>query len=83
MWWYTMSMIIHTFFERADLTGVMVATFNTHMNSHDGEIYAAIREPNMNSDGIDGLPVEMRAAETGSGEVVAKLLSDINLHEAV
>lgn len=79
MWWYTMPMVMYTFFENTDLAGKTVVPFNTHMGSRDGGTYAIVRELCPDSTVLDGLPVEMRTAEAGSAKVVAKWLSEIGI----
>lgn len=79
MWWYTMPMIMYTFFENTDLSGKTVVPFNTHMGSKDGGTYATVRELCPESTVLDGLPVEMRAAEAGPADAVAKWLESLGM----
>ncbi len=75
MWWYTMPMIMYTFFEGVDFSGKTVVPFNTHMGSRDGGTYRTIRELCPESEVLDGLPIEMRAAEAGPTALVRDWLS--------
>lgn len=79
MWWCTMPMIMYTFLEGADLSGKTVVPFNTHMGSKDGGTYRTVCELCPDSTVLDGLSVEMRAAETGPSAAVAKWLSEIRI----
>ena len=80
MWWYTFPMIIYTLFDKYDFSGKTIIPFNTHMGSHDGGTYDTIRELEPNATVVmNGLPVEMKAAETGAAKQVEKWLNSLNL----
>ena len=77
MWWYTFPMILYTLFDRYDFSGKTVVPFNTHMGSGDGGTYRTIRELEPDATVLEGLPVEMRDAENGAEERIAKWLNKI------
>lgn len=39
IWWYSLPMIMETFFDRYDFSGVTIIPFNTHEGSRDGGTY--------------------------------------------
>lgn len=57
IWWYEMPMIMDTFFETYDFSGVTIIPFNTHAGSRDGGTYGDIRELEPNATVLDGLAV--------------------------
>ena len=80
MWWYTFPMIIYTLFDKYDFSGKTIIPFNTHMGSHDGGTYDTIRELEPNATVVmNGLPVEMKTAETGAAKQVEKWLESLNI----
>ena len=80
MWWYTFPMIIYTLFDKYDFSGKTIIPFNTHMGSQDGGTYDTIRELEPNATVVmNGLPVEMKTAETGAPKPVEKWLKSLNI----
>lgn len=79
MWWYTFPMIIYTLFDKYDFTGKTIIPFNTHMGSGDGGTYKTIRELEPGATVLEGLPVEMSAAENGPKDAVARWLKSLNI----
>ena len=77
MWWYTFPMIIYTLFDKYDFSGKTLIPFNTHMGSGDGGTYETIREMEPGATVLEGLPVEMREAETGSAKDVERWLKSL------
>lgn len=57
IWWYEMPMIMDTFFETYDFSGVTIIPFNTHEGSRDGGTYKDIQELEPNATVLDGLSV--------------------------
>lgn len=57
IWWYTLPMVLETFFDTYDLSGVTIVPFNTHAGSRDGNTYNMIREREPNANVIDGIAV--------------------------
>ena len=78
MWWYTFPMIIYTLFDEYDFTGKTIIPFNTHMGSRDGGTYRTIRELEPGATVLEGLPVEMKAAERGCTDAVSKWLRSLD-----
>ena len=77
MWWYTFPMIIYTLFDEYDFSGKTIIPFNTHMGSRDGGTYRTIRELEPGATVLEGLPVEMKAAERGCADAVSKWLGSL------
>ena len=78
MWWYTFPMILYTLLDKYDFSGKTIVPFNTHMGSGDGGTYKTIRELEPGATVLEGLPVEMRQAEHGVSDAVAKWLKTLN-----
>ena len=57
IWWYTLPMVLETFFDTYDLSGVTIVPFNTHAGSRDGNTYNMIREREPNANVIDGIAI--------------------------
>ncbi len=57
MWWYTVPMIINTFFDTYDFSGKTIIPFNTHAGSGDGGTYDTIRELEPDATVRNGLAV--------------------------
>ena len=66
MWWYTIPMVLETFFDKYDLTGKTIIPFNTHEGSGDGGTYNTIREREPRATVSEGLAI--RGNDTGSDE---------------
>lgn len=79
MWWYTFPMIIYTLFDKYDFSGKSIIPFNTHMGSRDGGTYRTIRELEPNAIVLEGLPVEMKAAEKGCSTAVSRWLAKVGI----
>lgn len=57
MWWYTLPMVMYTFFDTYDFSGKTIIPFNTHLGSGDGGTYQTIKEFEPNATVKDGLAV--------------------------
>ena len=57
MWWYTLPMILYTFFDKYDFSGKTIIPFNTHEGSGDGGTYDEIREFEPDATVLDGLAI--------------------------
>lgn len=57
MWWYTLPMMMYTFFDTYDFSGKTIIPFNTHEGSGDGGTYETIKEFEPNATVLDGLPI--------------------------
>ena len=77
MWCYTFPMIIYTLFDKYDFFFFFFIPFNTHMGSGDGGTYKTIRELEPNAKVLEGLPVEMSAAEKGPEQAVSRWLKKV------
>ena len=66
MWWYTMPMILYTFFESQNWNGKRVIPFNMHMGSRDGGTYKTVRELAKGAEVLEGLPLSMQTVEGGA-----------------
>ena len=76
MWWYTMPMIMYTFFDSYSLSGKKIIPFNAHMGSNDGGTYATIKKMAPEAKILPGLPLGMQAIE--GNLVTAKVSSWLN-----
>ena len=57
MWWYTLPMIMYTFFDEYDFAGKTIIPFNTHEGSGDGGTYETIKEFEPDATVLDGLAI--------------------------
>ena len=72
-------MIIYTLFDKYDFCGKTIIPFNTHMGSGDGGTYKTIRELEPNATVLEGLPVEMKAAEKGCEAAIRRWLAKVGI----
>ena len=79
MWWYTFPMIIYTLFDKYDFSGKTIIPFNTHMGSGDGGTYRTIRELEPEANVLEGLPIEMRQAESGASKQIGSWLKSLKI----
>ena len=57
IWWYTMPMILYTFFETYDFAGKTIIPFNTHEGSGDSGTYDTIKELEPQATVLEGLAI--------------------------
>ena len=57
IWWYTIPMVLETFFDKYDLSGKTIVPFNTHAGSRDGGTYKTIQEREPNAKVLEGLAI--------------------------
>ena len=57
MWWYRMPMVLETFFDSYDFSGVTIIPFNTHEGSRDGGTYDMIRDREPDATVLDGIAI--------------------------
>ena len=57
IWWYTLPMVMNTFFDKYDFSGKTIAPFNTHAGSGSGGTYETIKQWEPNATVLEGLPV--------------------------
>lgn len=69
MWWYTLPMLLYTFFDMYDFSGKTIIPFNTHEGSGDGGTYNEIREFEPGADVLRGLAVRGGKADKAQDEV--------------
>lgn len=62
VWWYTIPMVLETFFDQYDLSGKTIVPFNTHAGSRDGGTYTTIQEREPDAVVLDGLAVSGSSA---------------------
>lgn len=80
VWWYTLPMVMETFFDTYDFSGVTIVPFNTHEGSGDGGTYGTIKEREPNAAVLDGFAV--RGGDVGKDDTktaVAEWISGLNL----
>lgn len=73
MWWYTLPMIMYTFFDTYDFSGKTVIPFNTHAGSGDGGTYEEIKEFEPDATVLDGIAVSGSKAGSSDSEIDAWL----------
>ena len=64
IWWYTYPMVMESFFDTYDLSGVTIIPFNAHEGSRDSETYSLIKKREPKANVLEGLPVSGR--DTGT-----------------
>ena len=58
IWWYSLPMIMETFFDTYDFAGITIVPFNTHEGSKDGGTYDMIKDREPNAIVLEGLPIQ-------------------------
>ena len=76
IWWYTLPMVLETFFDTYDLSGVTIVPFNTHAGSRDGNTYNMIREREPNANVIDGIAIA--GSDAGSDSAKTQVIEWVN-----
>lgn len=69
MWWYTLPMIMYTFFDQYDFSGKTIIPFNTHEGSGNGGTYDTIKGFEPDATVLDGLAIrggDMKSDQTGT-----------------
>lgn len=69
MWWYTLPMIMYTFFDQYDFSGKTIIPFNTHEGSGNGGTYDTIKGFEPEATVLDGLAIRgggMKSDQTGT-----------------
>lgn len=80
IWWYTLPMVLETFFDTYDLSGVTIVPFNTHAGSRDGNTYNMIREREPNANVIDGIAIAGSDAGSDSAKTqIVEWVKELNL----
>jgi len=68
IWWYKLPMVMESFFDSYDFTGVTIIPFNTHAGSWDGGTYDMIRDREPGATVLEGRP--LTGDKAGSEEAV-------------
>lgn len=80
MWWYRMPMVLETFFDTYDFSGVTIIPFNTHEGSRDGGTYDMIRDREPNATALDGIAIRgVNAGKDSARKDINKWLAGIRL----
>ena len=69
MWWYTLPMIMYTFFDAYDFSGMTVIPFNTHEGSGDGGTYDKIQDFEPNATVLEGFNVRGNSADKADSDL--------------
>lgn len=69
MWWYTLPMVLYTFFDTYDLSGKTIIPFNTHAGSGDGGTYDEIQKFEPKATVLDGLAVSGSSADKADDDI--------------
>ncbi len=64
IWWYTIPMIMHTFFDTYDFAGKTIIPFNTHEGSRDSGTYDLIKQLESEANVLDGFNVRGNSASS-------------------
>ncbi len=81
MWWYTLPMMMYTFFDIYDFSGKTIIPFNTHEGSFDGGTYETIKEFEPNATVLDGLPIRGGDMSKDQTDTVKEWLKGLGLDE--
>lgn len=76
IWWYTIPMVMETFFDTYDFSGVTIVPFNTHAGSRDGGTYETLKEREPNANVLDGLAVS--GGSTGNEDTKTEIIDWVN-----
>lgn len=79
MWWYTLPMIMYTFFDEYDFSGKTIIPFNTHEGSGDGGTYTTIKEFEPEATVLDGLAIRGGDMQSDQKDKVIQWLGEIGL----
>ena len=81
MWWYTLPMMMYTFFDTYDFSGKTIIPFNTHEGSGDGGTYETIKEFEPNATVLDGLPIRGGDMSKDQTDTVKEWLKGLGFDE--
>lgn len=79
MWWYTLPMIMFTFFENKDFSHKTIIPFNTHEGSGDGGTYQTVQSLAPDATVLKGLPIRGADMNKDQSKKVSKWLKKIGL----
>lgn len=69
MWWYTLPMVMYTFFDTYDFSGKTIIPFNTHEGSGDGGTYDTIKKFEPKATVLDGFNVNGGSADSADSDL--------------
>ena len=69
MWWYTLPMVMYTFFDAYDFTGKTIIPFDTHAGSGDGGTFETIKEFEPGATVLEGIAVSGSRADKSEDDV--------------
>lgn len=72
IWWYTLPMIMYSFFDKYDLSGKTIIPFNTHEGSSDGGTYETIKKLEPKAKVLEGLPISGGSVKKDNTEKLVK-----------
>ncbi len=79
IWWYTLPMVLYTFFDTYDLAGKTIVPFNTHAGSGDGGTYNEIADFEPDAAVLDGLALSGSSVGADSAQQIDTWLSGLHL----
>lgn len=79
IWWYTLPMVLYTFFDAYDLAGKTIVPFNTHAGSGDGGTYNEIADFEPDAAVLDGLALSGSSVGADSAQQIDTWLSGLHL----
>ena len=79
IWWYTLPMIMFTFFDKYDFTGKTIIPFNTHQGSSDCGTYETIKILEPNATALEGLPITGTETNRDHSERISAWLKRIGM----
>lgn len=79
IWWYTLPMVLYTFFDTYDLAGKTIVPFNTHAGSGDGGTYDEIADFEPGATVLDGLAISGSSVGQDSAQQVESWLRGLPL----
>ncbi|SCP95392.1 flavodoxin [Anaerobium acetethylicum] len=77
IWWYTLPMMMYTFFDEYDFSGKTIIPFNTHEGSGDGGTYSTIKNFEPDATVLDGLAIRGGDMQSDQTEAVIKWLDEV------
>ena len=77
IWWYTLPMVLYTFFDTYDLAGKTIVPFNTHAGSGDGGTYDEIAGFEPDATVLDGLALSGSSVGESSAQQIDTWLSSL------
>lgn len=79
IWWYTLPMIMYTFFDNYDFSGKTIIPFNTHEGSGNGGTYSTIKQFEPNATVLEGLPIRGGDMSQDQTDTISNWLKNIGV----